>query len=315
MTKWGWIDVRDKFLEATGKFRTSEQFGYKYRCLRQMWTFINHLRTKCTGLGHREDGSVVASDSWWEGKTEVNDESKPHCVIRTYVYYLQEFMCDVYALQGHANWYELKDGWPPYIDLLDRMFSGVAVTGETSFVPGVNRQISFISSGEDDDAEADGGTPRSCATPVSTGSKRSTSSLRSTGTNPKKNKGSTPRSQRLGPVVERAVVDNIKQGIDEVLEKRKQDRAARHAHQDQSRDAVLAQLQQTKQDEKEERRARKEEIKQVTDAAKALGVHLMDANLWQGVVKICKDEDLRTVFIVAPDEARLSMIKQNAPTV
>ncbi|KAK8452298.1 hypothetical protein SEVIR_5G087751v4 [Setaria viridis] len=286
MTKWGWIDVRDKFLEATGKFRTSEQFGYKYRCLRQMWTFINHLRTKCTGLGHREDGSVVASDSWWEGKTE-----------------------------GHANWYELKDGWPPYIDLLDRMFSGVAVTGETSFVPGVNRQISFISSGEDDDAEADGGTPRSCATPVSTGSKRSTSSLRSTGTNPKKNKGSTPRSQRLGPVVERAVVDNIKQGIDEVLEKRKQDRAARHAHQDQSRDAVLAQLQQTKQDEKEERRARKEEIKQVTDAAKALGVHLMDANLWQGVVKICKDEDLRTVFIVAPDEARLSMIKQNAPTV
>jgi cell division protein FtsB len=41
-----------------------------------------------------------------------------------------------FALQGKQEWLDLKNGWPEYIDELDRMFSGVAMMGETSFVPG-----------------------------------------------------------------------------------------------------------------------------------------------------------------------------------
>nr|XP_034605711.1 uncharacterized protein LOC117865601 [Setaria viridis]TKW06159.1 hypothetical protein SEVIR_7G223950v2 [Setaria viridis] len=66
MSKWGWKDVQEKFLAATGKFKNSEQFGYKYRQLKLLWQFIQDLRTKCTSLGHREDGSVIASDKWWQ---------------------------------------------------------------------------------------------------------------------------------------------------------------------------------------------------------------------------------------------------------
>jgi hypothetical protein len=99
-----------------------------------------------------------------------------------------------FTLQGKQEWLDLKDGWPEYIDELDRMFSGVAMMGETSFVPGVNRQLNFISSDEEEEEDANFGTPQSCATPVSSGSKWTASSTRSTQQVPARR----PRAQLFG---------------------------------------------------------------------------------------------------------------------
>jgi hypothetical protein len=95
------------------------------------------------------------------------------------------------ALQGKQEWLDLKDGWPEYIDEMDRMFAGVAVTGETAYVPGASRHLNFISSGEEEET-TDFGTPQShvgppsSGTPGSSGSKRTSSSWQSTGTSPGK---------------------------------------------------------------------------------------------------------------------------------
>jgi hypothetical protein len=53
---------------------------------------------------------------------------------------------------------DLKDGWLEYIDEMDRMFAGVAVTGETAYVPGASRHLNFISSGDEEET-AELGTP------------------------------------------------------------------------------------------------------------------------------------------------------------
>jgi hypothetical protein len=104
----------------------------------------------------------------------------------------------VFAPQVKQEWLDLKNGWPKYIDEMDHMFAVVAVTGESTFVPGASRHLNFISSGDEDEAPADFGTPQSRGTPqnfstphshgtpVSSGSKRTTSSTRSTATSPSK---------------------------------------------------------------------------------------------------------------------------------
>jgi hypothetical protein len=66
MTKWGWIDIQKRFRDATGKLHDSEQFGNRVRELKKQWLFIEELRHKSTGVGCREDGSVVMNDKWWE---------------------------------------------------------------------------------------------------------------------------------------------------------------------------------------------------------------------------------------------------------
>jgi hypothetical protein len=91
-----------------------------------------------------------------------------------------------FALQVKQEWLDLKNGWPENIDEMDRMFAVVAVTGESTFVPGASRHLNFISSGDEDEAPADFGTPQSHGTPVSSGSKRTASSTRSTATSPGK---------------------------------------------------------------------------------------------------------------------------------
>jgi hypothetical protein len=103
-----------------------------------------------------------------------------------------------YAPQVKQEWLDLKNGWPKYIDEMDRMFAGVAVTGESAFVPGASHHWNFINSGDEDEALADFrtpqshgtpqnfGTPHRHGTPVSSGSKRTASSTRSTATSPGK---------------------------------------------------------------------------------------------------------------------------------
>nr|XP_034599259.1 uncharacterized protein LOC117860133 isoform X1 [Setaria viridis] len=92
-------------------------------------------------------------------------------------------------------------------------------------------------------------------------------------------------------VIERAYLDKKKE-VEEEKEKKKQEQDARKQEQD----------------------ARKQEQKLVIDSATELGVHLMEGQLWNGVVKICMHDDLRNIFLCTPVEARLSMIKLYAAT-
>jgi hypothetical protein len=71
----------------------------------------------------------------------------------------------LFALQGKQEWLDLKDGWPEYIDEMDRMFAGVAVTGETAYVPGASRHLNFISSGDEEET-AEFETPQSSVAPL-----------------------------------------------------------------------------------------------------------------------------------------------------
>jgi hypothetical protein len=73
MTKWGWKDVTVRYYAATGLVHDNEQFGSRVRQLKALWGFIQKLRNKCTGLGRREDDSVIASDQWWKDNTEVHE--------------------------------------------------------------------------------------------------------------------------------------------------------------------------------------------------------------------------------------------------
>jgi hypothetical protein len=123
------------------------------------------------------------------------------------IYYVLTRRSLFFALQNKQEWQDLKFGWPEYIDAMDRMFSGVAVTGETAFVPGVTHHLNFTSSGDEDEALPAFGTPETVdtpssfgtpqyfdtlgsSTPGSSGSKRSASSTRSTVKSP----GKKPRN-------------------------------------------------------------------------------------------------------------------------
>jgi hypothetical protein len=72
MSKHGWKDVTDRYYAATGLVHNNEQFGNRVRQLKGLWGFIQKLR-KATGLGRRPDGSVLASDEWWQENTKVHD--------------------------------------------------------------------------------------------------------------------------------------------------------------------------------------------------------------------------------------------------
>ncbi|KAL6901891.1 hypothetical protein ACP4OV_004767 [Aristida adscensionis] len=110
MSKAGWREVAERFCADTGLVHDNEQFGNKLRNLVILWQFIRKLQKKASGiLGRRPDGSVVATDIWWEKKTQ----GKSHC------------KC-------------LKNGWPAYMGELERMLEGVAVDGFTSFAPGTD---------------------------------------------------------------------------------------------------------------------------------------------------------------------------------
>ncbi len=70
MSKAGWKEIRKVFYATTDLVHDNEQFGFRYRGLKNMWTFILRLRTD-TGLGRRLDGTMVASDKWWDDNTKV----------------------------------------------------------------------------------------------------------------------------------------------------------------------------------------------------------------------------------------------------
>jgi hypothetical protein len=71
MIKKGWQELVARFCEASELIHDKEQLGSRYRQLKQMYGFINKLRSGATGLGRKEDGTAYASDQWWEQNTKV----------------------------------------------------------------------------------------------------------------------------------------------------------------------------------------------------------------------------------------------------
>lgn len=65
---------------------------------------------------------------------------------------------------GHPEWKKLQDGWPPYLDNLDRMFAGTAVDGSTSFCLAQSNTIDMDSSEESNDEQDDQLMPLSVGT-------------------------------------------------------------------------------------------------------------------------------------------------------
>lgn len=74
MNKWGWKLVIERYYAATGLVHDNTIFGSRVRQLKSLWGFIQKLRYKCTGLGRREDGSVIATDEWWNENTQVHEQ-------------------------------------------------------------------------------------------------------------------------------------------------------------------------------------------------------------------------------------------------
>lgn len=160
---------------------------------------------------------------------------------------------------------------------MDKMFEGVCVTGETSYVPPRRNGPHNISSEDDED----GGN----TTPQSTGSKRSFSSLstRSTGTSPSK-KSRNPAA--------RAMETNMRE-LNVILENR-----------------TLAQNQmwadrQRKLDEKSEMRQR------VRNMAQELGV-TSTTPLWVGLLKLCRSVADMELFEASDAEGRKRILEHLA---
>nr|CAH66340.1 OSIGBa0097I24.8 [Oryza sativa] len=151
MSKAGWKEIRKGFYATTDLVHDNEQFGFRYRGLKNMWTFILRLRTD-TGLGRRPDGTMVASDKWWDDNTK-----------------------------DHPEFRKLKNGMPDYLEEMDRIFMGPATQP-------ANPIVDVEDSEDDEESDDDDFDPLS---PISVGTKRShnmrsTPSTQSRATSPSK---------------------------------------------------------------------------------------------------------------------------------
>jgi len=114
MSKWGWKDVAERYYTGTGLVHDNEQFSSRVRQLRALWNFIKDMPTKFMGLGRRNDGSVLAPDSWWEEK----------CGVSASAVQFNYNPCTKYNwnTNAHSCWYnaetyrvEEAEGWVAYV--------------------------------------------------------------------------------------------------------------------------------------------------------------------------------------------------------
>lgn len=164
MTKKGLDEVLTQFRATTNLVHDKEQLGSRYGQLKSLYGFIKKLKTQSC-LGRREDGSVIATEDWWENNTK-----------------------------GHPEWKKLKNGWPDYLEDLEHMFHGVAVDGSTAYVPGQGEvlEVDNEEDDEEDDGNDDSVTPATPVTPSSNGSLKRANSICTTAKSPKKTKLKSP---------------------------------------------------------------------------------------------------------------------------
>ena len=80
MTKTGYREVLLRYHAATGLVHDIKQVANRIRQLKGLWQFIRRLQND-TGLGHRDDGTIDATDEWWEANTKVLAKLLVCCLI------------------------------------------------------------------------------------------------------------------------------------------------------------------------------------------------------------------------------------------
>ena len=70
MNKTGMNEVIGRYYAATNLVHDRVEIAKRIRQLKEYWQFIQRLRND-TGLGHRADGTIDATDQWWEDNTTV----------------------------------------------------------------------------------------------------------------------------------------------------------------------------------------------------------------------------------------------------
>lgn len=254
--------------------------------LKTLWSDIQKLWKKATGLGRSADGGINATDKWWEENTQVLcvvhtlDYLMLHDILLSYFFGLTNFGCSNFGLQGKPDLLKLKDGMSEYLPELEKMFLGIAVTGEGSYVPGRrSKEPQYVSSDEDEDADRQ--------TPVSTGSKRSFSSLSTHST------GMSPSKKSKSPAVRS--MDNHMRHLNDILENRT--RAYENIWADR----------QKKEDEKEN--AAKARRKRVLQMARDVGATEQERRLWIGVLRLTRSENDMDIFEESDADGRRVIIE------
>lgn len=212
-------------------------------------------------------------------------------------------------MQNHSNWKKLKEGWPHYLEELDRMFLGVPVDGSTAFVPG---QTSRAESGASEDLTGPSQTP--CAepvgsdddlewleddedeemTPLSVGSKRTSSNRTGFST---RNSASSPSKKGKIPAIK--VWSDEMQGIKSIMRNRNA-LINGYLNGRQMQEAAI------------EQRVR-EQVQMVQNLAREVGVTERDTpTVWPGVLKIQKDLEARVFFLTTAVEGRRPLIETYA---
>jgi hypothetical protein len=274
MSKWGWTNITDQYFQATELVHDNITFGSKVQELKKEWSAVRKLQHESTGLGHSADGSVNASDEWWE------ENNKVHLILRCtqLLSNLRTLFYNLFGTFQDKECLKLKDGLPDHLPEMDKMFQGVAVTGESSYVPGSRNGPQYICSDEDEDG--DSGTPHS--TPHSSGSKRSFTSMstHSAGTSPSKKSKSPALCQ---------MQSNMKH-LNAILENKT---ATQHQIWADRR---------KKEDDKEE--AKKARRKRVIQMAKDLGATTENHKMWVGVLNLTRSESDMDTFEDADEEGR-----------
>ena len=70
MNKTGMNEVIGRYYAATNLVHDRVQIANRIGQLKGLWQFIQRLRND-TGLGHRDDGTIDATNEWWEANTKV----------------------------------------------------------------------------------------------------------------------------------------------------------------------------------------------------------------------------------------------------
>jgi hypothetical protein len=181
---------------------------------------------------------------------------------------------------------ELSKGAPAYLHLLEKMFAGVCVTGETSYVPGSRSGPQDISSAEDDD----GGDTTGTGTPQSTGSKRSFGSFNTRST------ASSPNKKARSPSLR--VLQSSMRDLNTVLE----NRTAANSQ-------IWANRQKNEEDQQNKKKARRQRIR---EQARQLPWNHEDSRLEVAILKLVRSEADMESFEDATDSGKTYILEHLA---
>ncbi|CAD6223371.1 unnamed protein product [Miscanthus lutarioriparius] len=242
-------NLTEGYFKATELVHDNIIFGSRVRQLKKEWNDLRKLYHKETGLGHNADGSISASAEWWK----TNDKDN-----------------------------KLKGTLPDYMDLLERMFLGVVVTGETAYAPSHRNAPLSVSSDNDEDVH----------TPQSTGSKRSYSSLSTCSTAASQSKRGRSPAVRMNEGIRNLTVslDNRTEALKEIWHERNQ--------------AV-----------EKKKNDKMDTIDQVIQLAKEAGATEENERQWIGVLMITQNEAAMRMFKKSEAKGRMAIIKHYAGVV